>query len=308
MASAQNMSKAELENMGLEPADLEAILKVTQEEDSLDAQAKRWAEQMQAQTKQAVEASLGDAEKMRRLREEQEERELQEALALSAASPDPEPKLLDDEDSIQRALRESELEAQAAEARRKELMRSEDEGELFQAALRASKVDLGPRGISQAAKIMATGDTGLGQAAAVAKTGSHSGAGSRFSRQNGSRSTSSLRLESSFLQHAGAAAAAGATSKAPEAPVPAGGEDGAAAPPGRASNRGAAATGNASGSLRGAGISLAAGAGQRAAAAGCPAPKSLGRASVRSSSASGVGDAAVGTRNSSAAGHARQAR
>ncbi|CAJ1390753.1 unnamed protein product [Effrenium voratum] len=41
----------------------------------------------------------------------------------------------------------------------------EDDSELFQAALRASRVDLGPRGISQAAKIMATGDEKLGQQA-----------------------------------------------------------------------------------------------------------------------------------------------
>ena len=49
-------------------------------------------------------------------------------------------------------------------------MKEQEEGsELFKAALRASTLDLGPRGISQAAKIMATGDQHLGQARVLAK-------------------------------------------------------------------------------------------------------------------------------------------
>merc|ERR1719336_1828435 len=72
---------------------------------------------------------------------------------------------------------------------RLERMRQEDSSELFQAALRASRVDLGPRGISQAAKIMATGDETLGQAALVAKTGTHQGAGGRYNRSGASSSS-----------------------------------------------------------------------------------------------------------------------
>lgn len=301
MAYDQKISKADLENMGIDPADMEAILKVAQEEGGILDVGVR--DQMNEQMGQSRAICPAGAEELRRLRDEQEERELQEALALSAETPVPEPNLMDDEDSIQRALRESEEEAKAAEARRQERMRSEDEGELFQAALRASRVDLGPRGISQAAKIMATGDAALGQASIVAKTGTHSGAGARFNRSSAAtRSTSSL-------QHAGATAAAGAGAKAAEGPAAAGSEDGAGAPPGRGSARGggsvAASAPSASASLRGAGISLAAAPDSRT--AGGPAPKSLARVSVPSSSVAGTGAAelSAGPRNGSASGKAR---
>merc|ERR1711998_4890 len=89
---------------------------------------------------------------------------------------------IDDEDTVQKAIAESEKVAKEAEQRRIARDRAEDEGELFQAALRASRVDLGPRGISQAAKIMATGDMSLGHASVVKKTGSHTGAGGKFAR------------------------------------------------------------------------------------------------------------------------------
>jgi len=62
----------------------------------------------------------------------------------------------------------------AAPARSSQLRQAE-------AALRASCVDLGPKGISQAAKIMATGDESLGQASLLSKTGTHIGAGARSS-------------------------------------------------------------------------------------------------------------------------------
>merc|ERR1711924_536580 len=131
------------------------------------------------ETALAVEKSLREDEMRRQM---SEDTELQKALALSAEVAQPEPRLVDYEDAIMKAIRESEREAQVAEKKRIEAMRAEDEGALFQAALRASKVDLGPRGISQAAKIMVTGDESLGQAAVVLKTNSHAGAGGVFHR------------------------------------------------------------------------------------------------------------------------------
>lgn len=186
MADAQDDSGAALGGADIDEdalyevvdqADLEAILAASREEgDALDARLRAQTEQ---EVNQAIQASLREAELLKKARED---RDLQEAIALSANCSPPEPTMTDDEDAIQRAIRESENEAKAAEARRLEVMRAEDEGELFQAALRASRVDLGPRGISQAAKIMATGDTTLGQALVVAQTDSHKGAGSTFRR------------------------------------------------------------------------------------------------------------------------------
>lgn len=47
--------------------------------------------------------------------------------------------------------------------RKRQRHEEEDSSELFRAALRASCLDLGPRGISQAAKVFATGDPTIGQ-------------------------------------------------------------------------------------------------------------------------------------------------
>merc|ERR1712070_557275 len=90
---------------------------------------------------------------------------------------------VDDPDELAKALRESEEQAARDAERIRRMHKEEDESALFQAALRASRVDLGPRGISQAAKVMATGDATRGQAKVVAKTGSHQGSGGRFSRE-----------------------------------------------------------------------------------------------------------------------------
>jgi len=133
-----------------------------------------------------TEASFRDSEARRR-REEEEDRQLREALALSAGEPPPPtPGFVDDEDEITKAIKASEQEIEKAEQKRRERMRQEDDSDLFQAALRASRVDLGPRGISQAAKIMATGDETLGQAALLNKTNTHQGAGGRFTRTGAS--------------------------------------------------------------------------------------------------------------------------
>mmetsp|Transcript_32864 Transcript_32864/g.104378 ORF Transcript_32864/g.104378 Transcript_32864/m.104378 type:complete len:311 (-) Transcript_32864:17-949(-) len=109
--------------------------------------------------------------------------EMQRALDESKACPLPRvPDFVDDQDELQRALEASNQEAEKEEKKRKERMRREDGTDLFQAALRASRVDLGPRGISQPAKIFASGDATIGQASVLAKTGSHMGSGGKFAR------------------------------------------------------------------------------------------------------------------------------
>merc|ERR1711941_84852 len=52
-------------------------------------------------------------------------------------------------------------------------------GDLFRAALRASCLDLGPRGISQPAKVFATGDTSIGQPSAGYNTTTSGARGKR---------------------------------------------------------------------------------------------------------------------------------
>lgn len=244
MAFAQDIGRSELEGLDIDQADLEAIITASQQESrQAEAEEHRMRAQAEEDTARALEVSRREAEALRLVHED---RELQEALSLSAAVVPPEPKLMDDEDAIQRAIRESEEEAKAAEQRRIEVMRTEDEGVLFQAALRASRVDLGPRGISQAAKIMATGDLNLGQADVVKKTNSHLGAGGIFQRV-----PSGKDLPAVGSGNATTTGTPGAEERA------------------RPSSN--------SSSLRDAGLSLATSTGQRHAAS--PAPKSLGHAS-----------------------------
>lgn len=210
-------------DMGVDPAELQAVLAASQQDASGgeafmgEAAARvRCHPGAMAQEELALEESARLAAGLERRRLEEEERLLQEALALSVATPaPPEPGLVDDDDAIAKALKASIEAAEAEEVKRKERMRSEDDSELFQAALRASRVDLGPRGISQAAKIMATGDTSLGQAALVAKTGSHRGAGARFSRSTSALhppgpAEAELKPASSTSQLKSAGTAAGA--------------------------------------------------------------------------------------------------
>lgn len=114
----------------------------------------------------------------------EEERLLQEALALSVVEAEPPPPpYVDDEDELARVIRMSEELAKKEHEKEAARRRSEDASELFQAALRASRVDLGPRGVSQAAKIFHTGDATLGQAAVVERLGTHTGAGGRHLRK-----------------------------------------------------------------------------------------------------------------------------
>lgn len=153
----------------------------------------------EAELQAALEASKLEVEQPAQFSAaDAEDRALQEALKLSLAGEQapPPPDFVDDDDEIWKAIKASELEAQKATKREQERRRREDDSDLFQAALRASRVDLGPRGISQAAKIMATGDGSLGQAGAVQKLSSHAGAGGKFER---SRSTGVLRASGSTV-------------------------------------------------------------------------------------------------------------
>jgi len=101
---------------------------------------------------------------------------------MSCGPPVPKPEYVDDEDELQKVLRASAEEVEKETAKKAVLRKKEDDSVLFQAALRASCVDLGPRGISQPAKIFSSGDASLGQSNVVAQTGSHVGAGGRFKR------------------------------------------------------------------------------------------------------------------------------
>merc|ERR1719149_577533 len=67
------------------------------------------------ETALAIEKSMREDEMRRQM---SEDTELQKALAMSAEVALPEPKLIDDEDSIMKAIRESEREAKAAETER----------------------------------------------------------------------------------------------------------------------------------------------------------------------------------------------
>jgi len=105
-----------------------------------------------SQLEQALLESQRQAEADARAREEAA---FAEALAMSAMDRPKTPEF--DDDEIQKAIR-----ASAEEASSKK-QATYDEDDLLEAACRASLVDLGPRGISQPAKIMAAGDPSLGQ-------------------------------------------------------------------------------------------------------------------------------------------------
>lgn len=171
--------------LGMDEADLVAILDASRH----DAEAAEMRQQARHSQENDTErqlvlalASSREADERLQMMRQSDERNLQMVLELSAQDVQPTERLTDNEDELERALKASEEHAAKEAKKEQELRRREDDSELFQAALRASRVDLGPRGISQAAKIMATGDTSLGQAAVVLKTNSHAGAGGRFNR------------------------------------------------------------------------------------------------------------------------------
>lgn len=176
-------------------AELQAALELSKQEANASWAVSETSGELSQQQPLVTEGSFLDAHVHGTERLSDEERELREAMLLSmVCAPPPEPALVDDEEAIQRAMKASIEEAEKAERKRRDIARREDNSDLFQAALRASRVDLGPHGISQAAKILATGDASLGQAAALAKTGTHTGAGGKFSR---AKSATALKSSSS---------------------------------------------------------------------------------------------------------------
>eukprot|EP00929_Paragymnodinium_shiwhaense_P069967 TRINITY_DN35367_c0_g1_i1.p1 TRINITY_DN35367_c0_g1~~TRINITY_DN35367_c0_g1_i1.p1 ORF type:complete len:325 (+),score=86.90 TRINITY_DN35367_c0_g1_i1:147-1121(+) len=141
-----------------------------------------------------------DSESRRRKTiEEEEERQLQEALARSTMEGFGPVAVNNEEDELMRAIRESEEQLAAEKEKKRKEQETEDSTDLFKAALRASCIDLGPRGVSQAAKIFATGDSSLGQP----KTGTATAcAGSRYVRGANSQSTKNLAPSKSGLLRA----------------------------------------------------------------------------------------------------------
>mmetsp|Transcript_44114 Transcript_44114/g.104385 ORF Transcript_44114/g.104385 Transcript_44114/m.104385 type:complete len:322 (-) Transcript_44114:140-1105(-) len=135
---------------------------------------------------------------------EEDDEEMQMALALSMSSPLPGPRYVDDAKEVEKATKES-LEEAAAEEKKRADMRWKEDPELFEAALRASLMDLGPLGISQAAKIMATGDDTLGHAKVLKRTGTHTGAGAAFVRKDARSSTEPAMTPSASLKASGSA-------------------------------------------------------------------------------------------------------
>eukprot|EP00931_Biecheleriopsis_adriatica_P047663 TRINITY_DN27499_c0_g1_i1.p1 TRINITY_DN27499_c0_g1~~TRINITY_DN27499_c0_g1_i1.p1 ORF type:complete len:311 (-),score=102.87 TRINITY_DN27499_c0_g1_i1:126-1058(-) len=126
----------------------------------------------EASVQQALEASAAaEAEAAARRveaarRAEEEEKRFLEAT-VQEAKQEAERKAREqaaaDEAEFEAALKASELAAAEDADRRRKRHEEEDSSDLFRAALRASCLDLGPRGISQAAKVFATGDPTLGQ-------------------------------------------------------------------------------------------------------------------------------------------------
>mmetsp|Transcript_13017 Transcript_13017/g.22688 ORF Transcript_13017/g.22688 Transcript_13017/m.22688 type:complete len:354 (+) Transcript_13017:92-1153(+) len=86
-----------------------------------------------------------------------------------------------DEAQVLEAMKASESTVEEERERIRQRHEEEDSSDLFRAALRASCLDLGPRGISQAAKVFATGDPTIGQPKAGFDT-STSGARGRRSK------------------------------------------------------------------------------------------------------------------------------
>mmetsp|Transcript_56732 Transcript_56732/g.105030 ORF Transcript_56732/g.105030 Transcript_56732/m.105030 type:complete len:256 (-) Transcript_56732:64-831(-) len=125
--------------------------------------------------------SSGDPELDFLLAEDDEDGELQMAVALSMSSPLPPARFMDDPKEVERAISQS-LESAAVEEKQRTLQKRKEDPELLEAALRASLIDLGPKGVSQAAKIMDTGDDSLGHAKVLKRTGTHRGAGAPFQR------------------------------------------------------------------------------------------------------------------------------
>mmetsp|Transcript_29431 Transcript_29431/g.67784 ORF Transcript_29431/g.67784 Transcript_29431/m.67784 type:complete len:285 (-) Transcript_29431:100-954(-) len=112
---------------------------------------------------------------------DEEDEELQMAVALSISASLPPTRFTEDPKEVERAISQS-LELATVEEKQRSLQKRKEDPELLEAALRASLIDLGPKGVSQAAKIMDTGDDTLGHARLLKRMGTHKGAGAPFQR------------------------------------------------------------------------------------------------------------------------------
>lgn len=153
-------------------------------------------------TEQAGQAARRD--KAKREEEEAEARLLEASVkqAKDEADKRARDQAAAEERELEAALKASELAAQEDLERKNKLHEEEDNSELFRAALRASTLDLGPRGVSQAAKVFATGDPSVGQPKA--------GFDTTTSGARGKRSRASVGAAPSFT---------GSESAASKAPV-----------------------------------------------------------------------------------------
>eukprot|EP00746_Dinoflagellata_sp_MGD_P091606 gnl/MRDRNA2_/MRDRNA2_36296_c0_seq1.p1 gnl/MRDRNA2_/MRDRNA2_36296_c0~~gnl/MRDRNA2_/MRDRNA2_36296_c0_seq1.p1 ORF type:complete len:397 (-),score=90.64 gnl/MRDRNA2_/MRDRNA2_36296_c0_seq1:82-1203(-) len=155
-------------------ADFERILQESAAQAAADA--RRNEEKMKMDDERAIQLALEasasettvEAARKRRAEQENEdaERRLLEASAMEArseAARRAKAHAAAEEDELASALRESEATVAEERERLRRQHEEEDSSDLFRAALRASCLDLGPRGISQAAKVFATGDATIGQ-------------------------------------------------------------------------------------------------------------------------------------------------
>lgn len=153
-----------------EETEIARILEETREA----AEAKRLEElHLQEEViQQALEASAREAAELsnqreaKRKEEEDQERmflEMSRREAQQEADRKAKAQAAADEAELEAALKASEAAAAEHQERIKRQHEEEDGSDLFRAALRASCLDLGPRGVSQAAKVFATGDITIGQ-------------------------------------------------------------------------------------------------------------------------------------------------
>lgn len=237
-----------------EEADLAKILEISKK-DALGEEHVQM--ESDAAFKQALEASVTEDARRRALdRDVQEKAEEAERALLAAslreAEEDAERRkqaaAAADMAELEAALKASEAFAAEEAERIRKKHEEEDSSELFRAALRASCLDLGPRGISQAAKVFATGDPSLGQPKAGFNT-TTSGARGRRSRSSmgaapsytGSEGAPAATQASETMQSEGRASPSPASRNGRTSPTPAS-RNGRASPTPASRNRKASPT------------------------------------------------------------------
>jgi len=201
-------------------SEIAQLLQESQSRDDAQSRAARLRADDEAEVERALKASAASqaafVARTREVRqkEEEDERLFMEVLAKEAAQRDE--ALRNEEEaerhfleaSVQQAQVEAERRAEAAAAadqaeleaalaaseeafaehaeRVRKQHEEEDGSDLFRAALRASCLDLGPRGVSQAAKVFSTGDATIGQPRATYCTATAGARGRRSSAADGS--------------------------------------------------------------------------------------------------------------------------